>query len=59
MNKNFRYDSSGKLIAGYSYYSSKGMLYQIVTRVIDELKIVVFQNPELYLKLLEIKSLGS
>ena len=59
MNNNFRYDASGKLTAGYSYYSSKGMLYQIVTRVIDELKIVVFKNPELYLKLLEIKSLGN
>jgi hypothetical protein len=34
------------------------MLYQIVTRVVDELKIIVLNNPELYYQLLRIKSLG-
>lgn len=57
MDDNFRY-SENKLTARNGYYSAKGMLYQIVTRVVDELKIIVFDNPELYLKLLEIKSMG-
>lgn len=58
MNENFRYNESGKLESRSSYYSAQGMLYQIVTRVIDELKIVVLNNPKLYMKLLEIKAMG-
>lgn len=58
MDKNFRYNNFGKLEARTAYYSAKGMLYQIVTRVVDELRIVVLDNPELYLKLLEIKEIG-
>lgn len=58
MNENFRYNGN-KLTALGSYYSAKGMLYQIVTRVVDELKIIVFNNPELYIKLLDIKKLGN
>ena len=57
MNDNFKYDGN-RLAAKRGYYSAQGMLYQIVTRVIDELKIVVLDNPSLYLKLLEIKALG-
>ena len=57
MDKNFRYSDSNKLSARNSYYSAEGMLYQIVTRVVDELKIIVLDNPELYVKLLEIKSM--
>ena len=41
-----------------AYYSPKGMLYQITTRVVDELKIIVFNNPNLYIKLLELKAMG-
>lgn len=59
MDKNFKYSEDGKLIVNGSYYSARGMLYQIVTRVIDELKIVVMDNPELYVKLLGIKSMGN
>lgn len=58
MNKSFNYDNQGRLDAEDNYYSSYGMLYQIVTRVVDELKIIVYKNPELYLKLLEIKEMG-
>lgn len=58
MDGNFQYGEDGKLRASGSYYSAKGMLYQIVTRVIDELKIIVIDNPKLYVKLLEIKALG-
>ena len=57
MDQNFRYKEN-KLTAKVGYYSPKGMLYQIVTRAVDELKIVVFNNPELYLKLTEIKMLS-
>lgn len=57
MDSNFRYNGN-KITARNSYYSAPGMLYQIVTRVVDDLKIVVFNNPDLYLKLLEIKAMG-
>lgn len=58
MDDNFHYDLDGNLTARSSYYSASGMLYQIVTRVVDNLKIIVLNNPDLYLKLLEIKSMG-
>lgn len=57
MDKNFRYSEEGKLQVRNSYYSARGMLYQIVTRVVDELKIIVVNNPALYEKLLEIKAM--
>lgn len=59
MDQNFKYNDANKLTAKKGYYSPDGMLYQIVTRVVDELKIIVLDNPELYLKLLEIKNLGT
>lgn len=58
MDSNFKYDGN-RLAARPAYYSPKGMLYQITTRVVDELKIIVFDNPDLYLKLLEIKAMGN
>ncbi len=58
MDDNFKYNEQGELMFRNSYYSADGMLYQIVTRVVDELKVVVLDNPELYLKLLEIKAMG-
>jgi len=57
MDKNFRYGENGKLEANTTFYSISGMLYQIVTRVVNELKIIVLDNPELYAKLFEIKAL--
>ena len=58
MDENFKYDEENKLLAHGSYYSAKGMLYQIVTRVINQLKIVVLDNPDLYCKILEIKTMN-
>lgn len=58
MDGNFRYCEDGRLQVQESYYSADGMLYQIVTRVVNELKIIVTGNPELYYRLLEIKSMG-
>ena len=57
MDDNFKYSEDGKLMVRNSYYSAKGMLYQIVTRVVDELKIIVTNNPELYVKLFSIKAM--
>ncbi len=59
MDDNFTYSENGKLTVKPSYYNARGMLYQIVTRVIDELKIIVVNNPQLYVKLLEIKAMGN
>ena len=47
MDSNFRYDGNRLMASRYAYYSPKGMLYQITTRVVDELKIIVFNNPDL------------
>lgn len=58
MDKNFKYNDEGKLLGRASLYNAKGMLYQMVTRVVSELKIIVLDNPDLYYKLLQIKSLG-
>lgn len=58
MDENFKYSEDGRLLVRNSYYSAKGMLYQIVTRVVDDLKIIVIDNPELYVKLLGIKAMG-
>ena len=59
MDDNFRYDDSGRLKYKKCYYSLPGMFYQIVTRVINEMKIIVFNNKPLYYKLLQIKSLDN
>lgn len=58
MDDNFKYNENGRLCVRKSYYSAEGMLYQIVTRVVDKLKIIVYNNQELYVKLLEIKAMG-
>lgn len=58
MDRHFEYGENNKLkVETKTRYSIEGMLYQILTRVISKLKIVVLDNPELYLKLVEIKSL--
>lgn len=56
MDNKFTYGENGKLQMRNGYYSATGMLYQIVTRVVDELKIIVLGNQSLYLDLLKIKS---
>lgn len=56
MDDNFEYDTNDKLTFKTTYYSLHGMLYQIVTRVVNELKIIVLNNEDLYFKLLRIKN---
>ncbi|MCL2202653.1 MAG: DUF2075 domain-containing protein [Defluviitaleaceae bacterium] len=59
LNSSFRYNERGQLeVNKFSYYSGDGMLYQILTRAVDELKIIVIENWELYLKLIEIKQMN-
>ncbi|UZQ84833.1 DUF2075 domain-containing protein [Thermoclostridium stercorarium] len=55
IDNHFYYGENGELEAEDGYYSAKGMLYQIVTRAVEELKIIVFNNWNLYHRLLEIK----
>lgn len=57
LDKNFWYGENNKLRAKNAYYSPLSMLYQLVTRVRNELKIIVYDNPDLYVKLLSIKDL--
>lgn len=56
MDEHFRFTDEGTLQADKGYYSAQGMLYQIVTRVVNNLKVIVYNNPNLYSKLLELKS---
>lgn len=58
MDSNFQYSENNKLAVMKNYYSPKGMLYQIMTRAVTELKIIVINNPGLYEKLMYIKNMG-
>ncbi len=58
MDYNFQYSEENVLqCSKKSFYSLSGMFYQIITRVIDEMKIIVLENKQLYYKLLQIKAL--
>lgn len=46
------------IMTSNTYYSISGMLYQIVTRAVSELKIIVLGNLDLYNSLLKIKNLS-
>ena len=59
MDKNFKYNDQNKLVVKRNYYSLKGMWYEIVTRAISEIKIVVIDNHELYQTLHKIKMKGN
>ncbi len=56
LDNNFRYIDR-KFNVNKTYYSLEGMVYQILTRVVDELKIIVVGNEELYNDLISIKNL--
>ncbi len=58
IDDNFEYDSNGKLQAKehpYKYFLFRGMLYQNLTRVREKLCIIVFNNKDVFEKLIEIK----
>lgn len=44
LDESFKYNSTGELIANNRYYSQKQMLYQIVTRAIKKLYVVIINN---------------
>ena len=44
LDETFKYNSSGELVANNNYYSQKQMLYQIITRAIKKLHIIVINN---------------
>ena len=56
MDTNFRYNGKKLEFRKGGYYRLEGMLYQIVTRATDELKIIVYKNYDLFLRLIEIKN---
>lgn len=58
IDDNFEYDSNGKLQAKehpYKNFLFRGMLYQNLTRVREKLCIIVFNNKDVFEKLIEIK----
>ena len=60
MDKNFRYDEHNNLTySKNSFYDLSGMFYQIITRTVGKLKIIVYKDELLYYKLLSIKSLDN
>ncbi len=59
MDNNFAYNEKNILAARKNYYSLRGMFYQIVTRAVNELKVIVIDNPELYSKIIAIKQKGN
>ena len=44
LDETFKYNSSGELVANNNYYSQKQMLYQIITRAIKKLRIIIINN---------------
>lgn len=58
IDDNFEYDSNGELQAKehpYKDFLFRGMLYQNLTRVREKLCIIVFNNKDVFEKLIEIK----
>ena len=55
MDSTFYYKGNN-LNAYYTYYNALGMLYENVTRVINKLMIIVYDNPYLFEKILNIKN---
>ena len=56
LDESFRYDSSGELVTKDNYYSQKQMLYQIVTRAIKKLHILIINNESMMDRCIEILS---
>ena len=54
LDENFNYDNSGNLVADNSYYSQRQMLYQIITRTIKKLCIVIINNETMLERTLDI-----
>ena len=56
LDYSFKYKDSGELVANNAYYSQKQMLYQIITRAIKKLNIVIIKNTNMLERCIEILS---
>ena len=54
LDERFNYNDSGNLVADNSYYSQRQMLYQIITRAIKKLCIVIINNETMLERILDI-----
>ncbi|HBV23744.1 MAG TPA: ATP-binding protein [Jeotgalicoccus sp.] len=56
LDESFSLDDEGDFIVynGPSYYDTRQMLYQNITRARDQIKFIIYNNPKLYEKLLRI-----
>ena len=51
---NVSYNDAGKLSSSMGYYLEVGMLYQILTRTRNSLYIVIYDNPQMFCRCLEL-----
>ena len=54
LDEHFKYNDSGILIADNTYYSQRQMLYQIITRAIKKLCVIIINNEIMLERTLEI-----
>ena len=56
LDESFKLDDEGNYIvySGPGYYDARQMLYQNITRARDQIKFIIYNNPDLYVKLLKI-----
>ena len=56
IDKTFNYNPSGELVANNNYYSQKQMLYQIITRAVKKLHIIILDNETMLDRCIQILS---
>lgn len=56
LDDSFKYSDTGELVANNAYYSQKQMLYQIITRAIKKLNIVIIKNTNMLERCIKILS---
>ena len=56
IDKTFNYNTSGELTANNNYYSQKQMLYQIITRAVKKLHIIIWDNETMLDRCIQILS---
>ena len=56
LDDSFKYLDTGELVANNAYYSQKQMLYQIITRAIKKLNIVIIKNTNMLERCIKILS---
>ncbi len=56
LDESFNYNSNGELIANNKYYSQKQMLYQIITRAVKKLHVIIINNEVMLNRCIQILS---